>query len=224
MDRLAAHVVATALLTAALAAVPLALNKPASEASTIKAALPAAPLSPTFTAAASTKFSGITATLTRVQSSSAALTPTTSTTPTPKSPTPSSTATAAAPSPSPKPVLVPIPCPDAYQVGTTAYARWHGMIAFSVKQFYSPKCHSVYGYAYPWLQFRVQKQPYDLGMAVFDLTHDAIVGARTFVNGTGGPDFWSAPFVPTSGTCTQGLAHVFFPDTESDTFTDKFCL
>jgi hypothetical protein len=119
---------------------------------------------------------------------------------------------------------VPIPCPDAFQVGTTSYARWHGMIAFSVKQFYSPKCHSVYGYAYPWLQFRQQKQHYDLGMAVFDLTHDAIAGARTFLNGTGGPDFWSAPFVPTAGTCTQGLAHVFFPDTETDTFTDKFCL
>ena len=207
MDRLAAHIVATALLTAALAAVPLALDKPTSEASTIKAALPAATLSPAFAPAASAKLSGATAAPTRTAQSSAA----------------ASTATPTA-TPTPKPVLVPIPCPDAYQVGTTAYAHWHGMIAFSVKQFYSPKCHTVYGYAYPWLQFRVQKQPYDLGMAVFDLTHDAIVGARTFVNGTGGPDFWSAPFVPTAGSCTQGLAHVFFSDTESDTFTDKFCL
>jgi hypothetical protein len=197
MDRLAAHVVATALLTAALAAVPLALAKPTSEASTIKVALPTATVAPGVSTA----------------------TPAASSTPTPKStptPTPSSTPT--------KPGLVPIPCPDAFQVGTTSYAHWHGMIAFSVKQFYSPKCHSVYGYAYPWLQFRVQKQHYDLGMAVFDLTHDAIVGARTFLNGDGGPDFWSAPFVPTAGTCTQGLTHVFFPDTETDTFTDKFCL
>lgn len=211
MDRLAAHVVATALLTAALAAVPLALDKPTSEASTIKTALPTATLSPALAPAASAKVSGAPATPARtVQASTAA----------------SAAASSATPSatPTPKPVLVPIPCPDAYQVGTTAYARWHGMIAFSVKQFYSPKCHTVYGYAYPWLQFRVQKQPYDLGMAVFDLTHDAIVGARTFVNGTGGPDFWSAPFIPTAGTCTQGLAHVFFPDTESDTFTDKFCV
>lgn len=195
MDRLAAHVVATALLTAALAAVPLALAKPTSEASTFKVALPAATATPSASAAASAVASN----------------PAPTSTPTPKS-TPT------------KPELVPIPCPDAFQVGTTSYAHWHGMIAFSVKQFYSPKCHSVYGYAYPWLQFREQKQHYDLGMAVFDLTHDAIVGARTFVNGTGGPDFWSAPFVPTAGTCTQGLAHVFFPDTETDTFTDKFCL
>jgi hypothetical protein len=194
MDRLAAHVVATALLTAALAAVPLALAKPTSEASTFKAAPPAAAtVSPSASATAS------------------AATPAPTPTATPKS------------SPT-RPALVPIPCPDAYQVGTTAYARWHGMIAFSVKQFYSPNCHTVYGYAYPWLQFREQKQHYDLGTAVFDLTHDAIMGARTFVNGAGGPDFWSAPFVPTAGTCTQGLAHVFFPDTETDTFTDKFCL
>lgn len=194
MDRLAAHIVATALLTAALAAVPLALAKPTSEASTFKAALPvAATVSPSASAAAS------------------AVTP---------APAPSATPKTSAT----KPALVPIPCPDAYQVGTTAYARWHGMVAFSVKQFYSPNCHTVYGYAYPWLQFREQKQHYDLGMAVFDLTHDAIVGARTFVNGAGGPDFWSAPFVPTAGTCTQGLAHVFFPDDETDTFTDKFCL
>lgn len=193
MDRLAAHVIATALLTAALAAVPVAMANPTSEASTFKAALPAATVSPSVSAAASAA-----------------------------TPAPAPTA---APKASPtKPALVPIPCPDAYQVGTTAYARWHGMVAFSVKQFYSPNCHTVYGYAYPWLQFREQKQHYDLGMAAFDLTHDAIVGARTFLNGAGGPDFWSAPFVPTAGTCTQGLAHVFFSDTETDTFTDKFCL
>ena len=204
MDRLAAHIVATALLTAALAAVPLALAKPTSEASTFKAALPAAAtVSPSASAAASAV----------------------STAPAPSAPTPTAPAPSATPKTSAtKPALVPIPCPDAYQVGTTAYARWHGMVAFSVKQFYSPNCHTVYGYAYPWLQFREQKQHYDLGMAVFDLTHDAIVGARTFVNGAGGPDFWSAPFVPTAGTCTQGLAHVFFPDDETDTFTDKFCL
>ena len=178
MDRLAAHIVATAVLTAALAAVPTAMANPASDSTS--------------------------------------------------TPKPSTSASASAPSSS-EPTsdrtrTRPIPCADARQVGKTSYAYWHGIIAFSIKQFYSPECHADYGYAYPWLQFRVQKQPYDLGMAVFDLTHDAIVGARTFVNGTGGPDFWSAPFIPTAGTCTQGLAHVFFPDTESDTFTDKFCV
>ena len=207
MDRLAAHVVATALLTAALAAVPVAIAKPTSQASTFGAALPAPTGSPTLSATVPTK-PNATATPT-------ATTPKATAKPS-ETPMPKPTAT--------KPALVPIPCPDAYQVGATAFARWHGMIAFSVKQFYSPTCHTVYGYAYPWLQFRELKQQYDLGMAVFDLTHDAIMGARTFVNGVNGPDFWSAPYTPAAGTCTQGLAHVFFPDTETDTFTVKFCL
>jgi hypothetical protein len=92
-----------------------------------------------------------------------------------------------------------------------------------VKQFYSPSCHALYGYAFPWLQFRLRKAHYDLGMGVFDTTHDAIDGARTFVGGAGGPDFWSSPVQVPKGTCTQGLAHVFFPDTETDTFTNKVC-
>lgn len=117
----------------------------------------------------------------------------------------------------------PIPCADAHQIGDTAYARWHSIIAFSVKQFYSPSCHALYGYAFPWLQFRLLRVHYDLGMGVFDATHDAIDGARTFVGGAGGPDFWSSPVQVPKGTCAQGLAHVFFPDIETDTFTSKVC-
>ena len=64
---------------------------------------------------------------------------------------------------------------------------------------------------------------FDLGMADFDLTHDAIDGAQTYVAGAGGPDFWSDPVVVPAGTCTQGLAHIFFPDDETDTFTDEYC-
>lgn len=110
------------------------------------------------------------------------------------------------------------------QVGDTTYARWHGVVAFSVKLYYSPKCHELYGYAYPWIQFRLLKVHYDLGMGVFDVTHDAIDGARTFVGGAGGPDFWSSPVALPTGTCTEALAHVFFPDTETDTFTAKVCV
>jgi hypothetical protein len=120
--------------------------------------------------------------------------------------------------------IVPPPnCPDAFQVGPTQYARWHGAVAFSVKQFYSPHCHARFGYAHPWLSFRAAQVHFDLGMGDFDLTHDAIDGARTFVAGAGGPDFWSDPVVVPAGTCTQGLAHVFFPDEETDTFTDTYC-
>lgn len=186
MDRLAAHIIATAVFTAALAAVPAVLSAPAAHSSE--------------TATHSSK----TATPSKASASSSAS----------SSSTAAATTLASAQS---------VPCSDAYQVGTTAYARWHGMIAFSVKQFYSPKCHRVYGYAYPWLQFRVRKVHYDVGVADFDVTHDAIDGARTFLGGAGGPDFWSSPVSVPAGTCSEGLTHVFFPDNETDTFTTAWC-
>ncbi len=187
MDRLAAHIVATAVLTATLAAVPAAM------ATSISDAKPAAGIS----AAASTSPSATAS--------------------------PSASATPLAPTEPKSSAAQPIPCSDAYQVGATSYTHWHGIIAFSVKQFYSPTCHAVYGYAYPWLQFRKLKASYDLGTAVFDVTHDAIDGARTFLGGAGGPDFWSSPVSVPAKTCTEGLAHVFFPDDETDTYTAKFC-
>jgi hypothetical protein len=187
MDRLAAHVVATAVLTAALATIPTAMAQPAAKSSsspatsTSASATPSAPSSPKTQAPESRRepreFDGI-----------------------------------------------PLPCSDAYQVGPTAYARWHGAIAFSVKQFYSPRCHASYGYAYPWLQFREKRVDFDLGISEFDVTHDAIDGARTFVDGAGGPYFWSDAVSSSAGTCTEGLAHVFFPDDETDTYTEKFCV
>ena len=203
MDRLAAHIVATAVLTVALAAIPTAMAQPAA-------------------------------------SSSAAAAPSTTPTPTQTSTSPaaSSASASAAASASPKlsgsdrmpraehrwrEIAPPFPCPDAFQVGPIEYARWHGAIAFSVRQFYSPSCHARFGYAHAWLQFRVKRVNYDLGMAEFDVTHDAIDGARTFVGGAGGPDFWSDKVSVPAGTCTEGLVHVFFPDDETDTFTDKFC-
>jgi len=198
MDRLAAHVVATAVLTAALAAVPTAMASPAPE--------PALSSTPT-----PTPMSTPTSVPTSSPSPSASLTVPV-TTGQPKS----------SPAPTPSPVQ-PTPCVDARQVGKTVYARWHSLVAFSVKQFYSPTCHAVYGYAFPWLEFRLAKAHYDLGLAVYDVTHDAIDGARTFVGGAGGPDFWSSPVTVPARTCTEGLAHVFFPDTETDTYTAPYC-
>lgn len=209
MDRLAAHIVATAVLTVALAAIPTAMAQPASSSS-------AAP--------------------------SSARTPAADPTQTPNSPSaPSISAAPAGPQELVAPdwrehgehgergehrrheIVLPPNCPDAFQVGPTRFARWHGEVAFSVKQFYSPRCHARFGYAHPWLSFRAEHVSFDLGMADFDITHDAIDGARTFVAGAGGPDFWSDPVMVPAGTCTQGLAHVFFPDDETDTFTDEYC-
>lgn len=211
MDRLAAHIVATAVLTVALAAIPTVMAQPASSSSTVPS---------------------------RAQTPAPTSTPTqSSTAPSASAPSASGSgsATPAAPQKPASPkrrtheehrrheTVLPPNCPDAFQVGPTQYASWHGAIAFSVKQFYSPRCHARFGYAHPWLSFSAEHVSFDLGMADFDLTHDAIDGAETFVGGAGGPDFWSDPVVVPAGTCTQGLAHVFFPDDETDTFTSTYC-
>jgi len=162
MDRLAAHVIATAALTVTLATVPV-LFADASHAATI----------PTTT----------TTTTTSVQ------------VPAPKHP---------------RLLFSGGPCADVRQIGRTTHEGYHGMTAFSVKEFYSPSCHAYYGYSFAWLQFRQLHVRYDVGMAVYDVTHGAIDGARTFVGGAGGPDFWSAPVSVSHGTCAEGEGHYFY--------------
>ena len=115
------------------------------------------------------------------------------------------------------------PCSDAHQLGSTAYASYNGATTFSIKLFYSPSCHAYYGYAFPWLQFRHTAVTYTIGLAVFDVTKQAIDGAVTFVDGAGGPDFWSAPVPAVHGDCVEATAHVFYPNWEADTFTVKYC-
>lgn len=128
----------------------------------------------------------------------------------------------AAPAPTPR-SAAPTPCSDAHQVGSTAYASYNGAITFSVKLFYSPSCHDYYGYAFPWLQFRHTDVAYSVGLAVFDVTKDAIDGPVTFVDGAGGPDFWSASVPAAHGDCVEATAHVFYPQWQTDTFTAKYC-
>ncbi len=151
MDRLAAHVLATAALTVTLATVPV-LFADASHAATVPVSKPAAA-------------------------------------------TPEAAAR---------------PCSDRYQVGETRHEFYHGMTAFSVKEFYSPSCHNLYGYSYAWLQFRDLHVRYDVGTAVYDLTHGAIDGAETYVGGIGGPAYWSAPVHVRAKTCFQGEGHYFY--------------
>jgi len=122
------------------------------------------------------------------------------------------------------------PCADVRQVGATGHALYHGMIAFSVKEYYSPACRSYYGYTFAWLQFRRLHVRYDVGVAVYDFTRDSIVGARTFLGGAGGPSFWSAAIPAAKGTCTQGEGHYFYYPAgapggfeEGDTFTTRTC-
>ena len=176
MDRLAAHVIATAALTVTLATVPV-LFADASHAATLPVTAPK------------------TATVKTVHAQTAVT-----------------------------------PCADRYQVGRTEHEFFHGMTAFSVKEFYSPSCHSYYGYSFAWLQFRRLHVRYDVGMAVFDVTHQAIDGARTFIDGAGGPDYWSTPVTVAHGTCVQGEGHYFyFPPNapggfvEGDTQSTEVC-
>jgi uncharacterized protein involved in copper resistance len=115
------------------------------------------------------------------------------------------------------------PCADAHQLGSTAYASYNGTTTFSVKLYYSPSCHAYYGYAFPWLQFRRSGAPYSIGLAVYDVTKDAVDGPVTYANGTGGPDFWSAAVPAALGDCVESTAHVFYSRWETDTFTAKYC-
>jgi hypothetical protein len=185
MDRLAAHVIATAALTVTLATVPV-LFADASHAATV-------PVSATAAA-------------------------------------PNTTATYPATPTHPRLLFSGGPCADVRQVGQTVHELYNGMVAFSVKEFYSPSCHDYYGYSFAWLQFRRLHVSFDVGMAVYDVTHDSIDGARTYAGGTGGPNYWSAPVPAGHSTCYQGEGHYFYypPKSpygfvEGDTRSTKVC-
>ncbi|MFF1794095.1 hypothetical protein ACIF6L_31705 [Kitasatospora sp. NPDC086009] len=45
-------------------------------------------------------------------------------------------------------------CPDAHQIGSTAYIKFGSETAASVKQYYSPSCKANFGYTYEWTAFR----------------------------------------------------------------------
>ena len=200
MDRFVAHCVATAVITATLAAIPTVLAQPSGAA-----ALPAGPTT------------GATAAPTP---GAATGTPTGTSTPTPPATASPTTPINTGGDPATSKGAV---CSDAYQVGSTVYAHWHGEIIFSVKQYYSPSCHARYSYGFPWLQFRNQQVSYDVGMSVFDVTHDSLDGGTTYLDGVGSPDYWSAPVTVPAGTCTEATVHLFLPDDETDTFTLPSC-
>lgn len=222
MDRLAAHVIATAALTVTLATVPV-LFADASHAAT--RSVPSA----TSTATPSSSQADDARTGTTARSPEPPRTPETQTATAPAAETEaagSASGTAWA-------KTLPQagrPCDDLRQVGGTVHALYHGMIAFSVRQYYSEACHSYYGFSFAWLRFRRLHVRYDVGMAVFDDNRDAIDGARTYVDGTDGPGYWSQPVPTADGQCTQGEGHYFYYPAdakygfeEGDTLTPKVC-
>jgi hypothetical protein len=221
MDRLAAHVIATAALTVTLATVPV-LFADASHAATRSVSVPAT--------ATPSSWQAIDArTGTTARSTEPPLAAETQT-------APARTAAAAAALPPPgtdRTYTLPQagrPCADLRPVGGTTHARYHGMIAFSVRQYYSAACRSFYGYSFAWQRFRKLHVRYDVAMAVFDDTRDAIVGPRTYVGGAGGPTYWSAAAPAAKGDCTRGEGHYFYGPAgtrygfeEGDTMSPKVC-
>jgi hypothetical protein len=112
-------------------------------------------------------------------------------------------------------------CTDLHQIGQTAYIRWNGMTIFSVRQYASPHCDLRYGEAYAWLQFRQRHIPYELGVALFDDTHNRYLDARQFTPATG-TTFWSTAATP-HNTCTQATAEAWPPNEDLAAQSTRVC-
>jgi hypothetical protein len=235
MERLAVHVIATAAVTVTLATVPM-LFPDACHASSSAAAQSATTRAATHASSTSTAPAPAVAVLPalseQAQTLPAASAPAGTAFATPSAPGTAPTPPAARPDRGrlTLPVLPDRPCADARQVGHTAYARYRGTIAFSVRQYFSPSCHAYYGYSYAWHRFRGLRVPFDVGVAVYDSHSDAIDGAKAYVQGKGGPSYWSAAVAAESGRCTQGEGHFFYYPSgarggfiEGDTMTGKAC-
>ena len=220
MDRFVAHCVATALITAALAAVSTVRAEPSDAAQAPAAA--GAPGTAAVTTATTTTATAVLPVDGQPPAARAAVPPASVSMPI-ASPLSVADTTADPADSAASGISTGAVCADAVQVGPTVYARWHGEIAFSVKQFYSPSCHARYSYAFPWLQFRDLGVSYDIGLSVFDTTHDQLDGAVTYFDGVGSPNYWSAPVAVPRGTCTEATVHLFLPDDETDTYTQKYC-
>lgn len=222
MDRLAAHVIATAALTLTLATVPV-LFADASHAATRPASPDVSAANPSsWQAAAALPATGARSIHpprpAEAQTASAA---------------PAEAAAAGSASPATWTDSLPQaqrPCPDVQQVGGTAHALYHGMIAFSVRQYYSASCRTYYGYSYAWQQFRRLHVRYDVGMAVYEAPGDSIDGARTYAGGKGGPAYWSGAVHGAKDGCSQGEGHYFYYPAgskyrfeEADTVSPRVC-
>ncbi|MBR7835842.1 hypothetical protein KDL01_21390 [Actinospica durhamensis] len=240
MDRLAVHVIATAALTVTLATVPALFAVPCHASSAAAAAETAATATVRTANRAPSALSDAV-----VLPDAVAVLPALSG----RAQTPAAEAAAAHPaepapaSPRPAPTrpgseygrrLFPSQpdrrCADVRQVGHTVYARYRGMIAFSVRQYYSAECRTYYGYSYAWHRFRRLHVPFDVGMAVYNTHTDAIDGAVAYIGGRGGPGYWSAVVAAQPGQCTCGEGHYFYYPAdapggfiEGDTLTAPVC-
>ncbi|MCF6524579.1 hypothetical protein [Streptomyces sp. JJ36] len=100
-------------------------------------------------------------------------------------------------------------CPDAYQIGTTAYVDRGGAHIASVKQFYSPQCDENYGYLWVWDSFRNTTGDYDVSTGIYSYSRDEYVGKRSWTN-SNGQEYWSNP-ADTADECTAAVGAVRKP-------------
>ncbi|GAA2596146.1 hypothetical protein [Streptomyces axinellae] len=94
-------------------------------------------------------------------------------------------------------------CDDAVAIGTTGLIKRNGTTIASVKQFYSKKCKTNYGYVWVWESFRKTAKPYDVTTGVYDYTGDKTVG-KTAWKATTKQEFWSEQ-ANTVDHCTSGV-------------------
>ena len=100
-------------------------------------------------------------------------------------------------------------CPDARQIGETAYIDRDGAHIASVKQFYSADCQENYAYLWVWQSYRDVTESYDVSLGVYSYDQDAVLGTVS-EKGTHQQEFWSEG-TATVPECTSGLGAVRTP-------------
>lgn len=135
--------------------------------------------------------------------------------------------TAVQPAPAGLPATNPDPlgkarvCTDLREIGRPGYVRWHNMTILSVREWASRACGQRYAEAYAWRQFRAEHVKYELGVAIFDSTHDRYLGARQFA-AAGGPAYWTTGVTPRAA-CTSAIVEIWLPGDDLGTFSTSVC-
>jgi hypothetical protein len=117
-------------------------------------------------------------------------------------------------------------CSDAYQVGgTTVVPDEHGRSALSIKQYWSPRCHQNFAYAYVWQSFR-SSHPGTWTVSVGEIWVqspgvETDGGHRTYSN-TRQTDFWSPGFAG-GGKCSYADAALFYGSYVTNGQTGQRC-
>lgn len=128
----------------------------------------------------------------------------------PATPAPRSTERSTAPSPEGNPLSdrarAAEVCPDARQIGATAYVDRNGAHIASVKQFYSAECQENYAYLWVWQSYRDANPEYDVELAVYDHDNDTVLG-QVGAKRTDQQEFWSEG-TDTVQQCTSALGTV----------------